>query len=269
MFERKESQGKLYKVPVRAIVANHNPRNPLGPELQKRNFSLFTGESQDLWKLAVSDDPGDRVAFVQAMNDHEPDFVQWATTFLTVGQLEPVEVRDNGNKNGKGNTYTLIFGCRRCLAILYNWCVLGTPKEPVVEARLSPKLNENGLLHRSIIENIRKDPNPMEKARAIQMAINQGQEIQEVAKTYGVSDQTIRNQLKLLELPLDVQKKIEQGKLKPTKALQEKNGDAPAGSPTKAKARSRKAIQEVYNEFADDRIEKKILAWVLGLREDF
>jgi ParB/RepB/Spo0J family partition protein len=248
MAERKESQGKLYRIPLRQIVANHNPRNPLGLEVAKR-FDIFTGGEGDLWKMATSDDPEQRAKFVRIINEFDPEFAQWAGTFLAVGQLEPVEVRDNGH-----DSYTLVFGCRRCLAILYNWCATGTPKEPVVEARLAPKQNNLMLLHRAVVENTRKDPNPIERARAFQMMLNQSQEVKEIAASQGISEQTVKNSLALLELEPEVQKKKERS--------------TPPGSP-RVRVRAKKEIEETMNEFREDSKEHKVLAWVLGRREDF
>ncbi len=218
--EGRKDCGKRYKIDARSIVENHNPRNPLGTNVRK-DYTLFTGTDNDLWSFATSDDGAHRALFTQILEELDPYFVAWAETIRQVGLVEPIEVRDNGAKDSRGNTYTLIFGCRRVLAILYIWCKTGGSGTPWVEAQLSPKINASGLLHRSIVENIRSDPSPVEKARALQMALNMGEEVADLARIYGCCEQTIRNTLKLLELPPDVLKKIELGQLKPSKALKQ------------------------------------------------
>lgn len=225
----RETVGKNYLIPCRQIVANHNPRNPLSAELVKDGYSVFEPNKEkqlpSLWSLATSDQPGDRAFYAHLIEERDPELAALAATILSVGQLEAVEVRDNGAKGGKGNSYTLVFGCRRVLAILYNWCVLGKPKEPVVEAKLSPKINEAGLLHRSVIENIRKEPTCVEIAKSLQMALNNQETIEDVAKGYGRSTTWVRNKLALLQLPADVLRRLADGSLKESRALQLLRGD--------------------------------------------
>jgi ParB/RepB/Spo0J family partition protein len=272
--ERKESKSKLYRVPIRQIVANTNPRDPLSPELQKIGYGVFQSSEglPSLWSLATSDDPGKRNHYVQLIQTHDPELAGFAANILAVGQLQPVEVRDNGKRSDGQCTYTLVFGCRRCLAVLFNWCVLGKPAEPVVEAVLT-KGNEVTLLHRAVSENIRKDPNPIEVAKSLQYAINGGETREELAKQYGVSPQTIDNRLALLELPVPIQKLVAEGKLMPTRALamlrSERADQAP--TPPRPRIRPRKEIEERYqavvNQNGTDQaaIERAVLKWILQL----
>lgn len=268
MEKRTEAKGKVYTIPVRSIVANTNPRNPLGVELQRQGWTLFEGGPEKMpgiWHFATSEDATKRQFFTEVMQLYDPEFCSWAATFITQGQLQPVEVRDNGTKAGKEPTYTLVFGARRCLAILYNWCLTGKPKEPVVEARLA-KGNNAGLLQRSIVENRRLQPSLIEEARAMQQSINLGMTTEEVAQEQGVTSQTVRNRLALLELPPDIQHKIHEGKLTATKALaEEKEPKADNGKPRMQK---RKVIEEALGEYSEDNPVGKALRWVLGLREN-
>lgn len=267
---RQVSKAQQYRIDLRQVTENHNPRNPIPAGTQRatafdRPYGLFTGESVlhgdmpiklDLWQLGVSSEPMERSKFCELMEMDE-EFVAWAATFLTTGQLEAVELRDNGRKGDKENTYTLVFGARRCLAILYNWAKQGGRGTPWVNAVLAPKVNQTGLLHRSIIENMRQDPNPMETARAIQMAINQQQTEEEVAQTYGRSVSWVKNQLALLALPVDVQKKVEARTLKPTKALED-------GKPKSDKAPTvgAKVWKERTERLAD--VGSRVLAFLEG-----
>jgi ParB/RepB/Spo0J family partition protein len=272
MTERKESKAKIYRVPVRQIVANTNPRDPLAAPLQQMGHGVF--QSRDgfasLWNLATSEDPGERQRYVQLVQEHDTELAGFAANLLAVGQLQPVEVRDNGKRGDGQNTYTLVFGCRRCLAILFNWCVLGKPVEPVVEAVLT-KGNEVTLMHRAVSENIRKDPNPIEVAKSLQYALNNGETREDLAKQYGVSPQTIDNRLALLELPLPVQKRVAEGQLKPTRALAQLHAPSDQAPKVRLKIRCRKEIEERYqnlvveNGSGQTSVEKNILAWVLQI----
>ena len=162
-------------------------------------------------------------------------------------------------------------------AFFEHWCKeLGKPTEPVCEAKLI-KGNETDLMHRAVIENIRKQPNAIEEARSFRIAINTGQTLGEVAAARGVSESTITNRLALLNLDVKKQKAIEAGTLKPTKALAaakaSSNGDGGheesngAATEPQLKRRSAKAIQEAMEEFAEKTPKHEALAWVLGLRE--
>ena len=248
---RKTSPKKLYEIAIRSITANTNPRNPLSEELQKLGWDVFTGDKR-LWNLAVSDKVSDRAEFVKLLREHDDEIVAIATTILTQGLLEPVEVRESGS-----GTYTLVFGCRRCLATLFNWCMLGRPKVPIIQAFLV-KGNSNQLLHRAVIENIRKAPTEIEEAKAMQMALNNGETKEEIAKGYGCSQGTVENRLKLLLLEPAVQKKIHDGSMKASRALAESNGQ-----PAKPKVRSRKVLEQAADEYAASTLERRVLDWVL------
>ena len=260
--ERAESRTKVYSIPVRNITANTNPRQALSSSLDSQGWTVFEGEKA-IWPLAVSDNPDDRATFVRLIQDFDPDLAAMAGTLATQGQLQAVEVREGGTSNGK-TPYTLVFGCRRCLAILFNWCLTGKPKEPVVNATLI-KGNEGALLQRAIVENIRKQPAPVEEARTIKMLINLGQTKEEVARDLGYSKQTLSNRLKLLDLDPETQRKIDAGKMTVAKAMEpEKNGADHEGRP---KIRSRKEIEAAVAEYAEHTKERKVLDWILGLRE--
>ena len=263
-IERKEFKGKLYLIPVRQIRANTNPRNPLSRELQELGFGVFQSEEGKpaLWHLATSDELSERTEYVNLIRDHDPEIAAMAANILALGQLQAVEVRDNGR-----DSYTLVFGCRRCLAVLFNWCVLGKPPEPVVRAQME-RGNELTLMHRAISENIRKDPNPIEVAQAMKYALNNGEEKDDLVRQYGMSKETLRRHLKLLELPRETQVKVAAGKLSVQKALQPllENGDGSPGD--HPKRRGRKEIEKAMNEFNEDTPQGRTLAWVLGRRDD-
>ncbi len=255
---------------VRQIVGGTNPRNPLADSL--RHYGVFEPvqehlELPTLWSLATSDDAEKRAAFVQLMQEHDQEFCSWASTFIVQGQLQDVEVRENGKRRDGTASYTLVFGARRCLAILFNWCMTGRPSEPVVSAKLAKGSNLN-LLHRAVVENQRKNPSKIEEARAIRFALNAGEDEATVCEQYGYSLATLKNRLALLDLPPAVQRKIEAKEMRPTEALAvataERNGHDVEDKP---KMLSRKKILEMREEYAADRLEYRVLSVVLGERE--
>lgn len=256
-----DSRNKVYSIPIRSITSNTNPRQALSPSLDSQGWTVFVGEKA-IWPLAVSDNPEERAQFVKLIQDFDPEMLSMATTMLTLGQLEAVEVREGGSSKGEPK-YTLVFGARRCLSRLFNWCLLGKPKEPVVNATLV-KGNEGQLLQRAIVENIRKQPGPIEEARTIKMLVNNGQSKEEVAQDLGFSLSTLANRLKLLDLDPSTQKKIEAGKTTPAKAMAEKNGHAASDKP---KLRTRKEVEAALEEFGAQTAEHRVLQWLLGARE--
>lgn len=253
---RKLSQKKTYEIPIRKINSNTSPRNPLSKALQDDGWNVF-GDGKSIWALAVSEDADQRAEYVRLIRDYDPDIASMAMTILSQGLLQSIEVREGGS-----GTFTLVFGCRRCLAVLYNWCVLGKPKEPIIQGSLV-KGNTNHLLHRAITENIRKQPSAVEEAKAINWAINNGETRQEICEQYGFSESTLKSRLAILELPPDKQKKIHEGKLTVAKAMavaKEANGHV-AAKPL----RKRKEIEEAMAEYRDGTPTRKALEWVLGI----
>lgn len=261
---KKPSQKQAFDVPIRAINANTNPRNPLSASLQSQGWDCMQGEKQ-VWPLAVSDDASERAMFVQLMQDFDPEIVSLAATILAQGLLEPVEVCEGGS--GK---FRLVFGCRRCLAILYNWCLLGKPKEPYVLA-FTVKGNTTALLHRALVENIRKPQSVIDEARVIQMAVNNGEELAEVARQLGMSASTAKGRLDLLTLDPKEQRKLHEGKIT-VKAIKDESREAKAREngetvEKKPKIRGRKEIEAAMAEFAESSKEYAVLEWVLGNKE--
>ena len=257
----KNSARPTYDVPVRRIMGNTNPRNPLSSSLQNQGWDCLKGEKQ-IWLLGVSDDAADRAKFVKLLEDFDPDIISLAATIRSLGLLEPVEVRESGT-----HTYTLSFGSRRCLATLYNWCILGKPKEPMIQAFLV-KGNESAMLIRGAVENIRKEQSVIDQARVIAENVNIGVDKEEIAQGFGISLSTLESRLSLLELPPAEQKAIHEGRksVKAAKAeLAEANGKP--SEPAKPPLRKRKEIEAAAEEYSPGTKERNVLDFVLGLRE--
>lgn len=271
MKKAEEFKGATYRIPVRRIVGNTNPRYPFSREVEAAGYGIFESGSADLkplWALATSDDAGERAEFVRVVQELDPEFCAWAGTFLTQGQLQDVEVRDNGRRADGVNYYTLVYGCRRCFAVLYNWCLLGKPAEPVVKAKMAKGSNA-GLLHRAVVENTQRRPTVVEEAKAIRLAVNNGQTEEEVAREYGYSEDTVRKRLALPELEPGAVRRVREGTLSVTKALAGPGGGAKAGANGAPRVRRRKELEAARKEMKDDKAVCKVLDWCLGLRDDF
>ncbi len=260
----KNSARPTYDVGVRSITSNTNPRNPLSASLQSQGWDCMAGEKQ-IWSLAVSDHADERAKYVQLIQDFDPEIASLAATILSQGLLEPVEVCEGG-----GGRFRLVFGARRCLAVLFNWCLLGKPKEPIIQAFLI-KGNTTKLLHRAVVENIRKPQSVIEVARVIEVSLNAGETKDEVARQLGMSLSTLESRLKLLQLDPKEQKKIHDGELTSKDAkrmLAERNGKTvEADGEKKVPLRKRKEIEAALEEFAETNKARHALEWVLGRRE--
>lgn len=270
--------GTIYWIPTRQVRQDYNPRNPLlGTGLAKAGYTMFDGGEKDLVRLANSDNPEDRAAMCAAIEEHDKEFAPWAATMLTVGQTQPVEVKEVKGKAGKPDTYQLVNGARRTLANLYNWCKTGKGAEPLIQAKFAPKMNESATVHRQIVDNTAKKPNPIEAAEAIQRCVNQGQSVAKIAELYGRSEGWVYYVLSILELPEEQQARIRKGTLKPSVALAEKK--KAKGGKTKEKKASkhvrerlgtlRKAIDasEYVDPMEDD--EKVTLTLTAGELREF
>jgi len=108
---------------------------------------------------------------------------------------------------GLNNKFQIIAGERRFRAAKF----LGLKTVPIIIRKAS----EIEKLELSLLENLqRKDLNPLEKARAYQRLIDEfNLTEEEVAKKIGKARSTVSNALRLLSLPLLVQKAIEEEKI--------------------------------------------------------
>lgn len=98
-----------------------------------------------------------------------------------------------------------------------------------VPALLSPKVNSEAKLEIALIENVqRAELNPIEEAKAYQRLIEEfGLKVGEIAKRVGKNGSTVSNLLRLLNLPVEVQRalveeKIAEGQARPLLTLRDK-----------------------------------------------
>ena len=117
------------------------------------------------------------------------------------GVLQPIVVRQIGDK------YEIIAGERRWRATQ----IAGIEDIPAV----IKKLDDQAAAAAALIENIqRENLNPLEESQALQRLIDEFDLThQEVAQAVGRSRTGVTNLLRLLELPEDVKKLVDEGKL--------------------------------------------------------
>ena len=137
----------------------------------------------------------------------EPEaFAELVHSVREIGVLQPVVVRSMGEKNGK-QTYELIMGERRLRASKE----AGLVKIPAV---IRETADEN-MLRDALLENLhRSQLNPLEEASAYQQLLDDfGITQDELASRIGRSRPLITNTIRLLKLPVSVQRKVAAGVL--------------------------------------------------------
>jgi ParB family chromosome partitioning protein len=131
----------------------------------------------------------------------EDEIKALAASIREVGILQPIVVR----RSGEG--YELVAGERRLRAAK----VAGLATVPVVLR----DTDDSDLLREALIENIhRQDLGPIELAEAFRQLLEElGLKQEELADRVGVSRSHIANTIRLLQLPLDTQQLLTDGRL--------------------------------------------------------
>jgi len=126
-----------------------------------------------------------------------------ALSFKEVGQLQPIRVRRDGDR------FVIVDGERRYRAFLTNG---QTAINAIIEEQ---ELGEGDLLQRQLIANCqREDLSPVEKARALkQLMTVTGWNAKQTATSLGMSRAMATRLLSLLNLPAELQHKIERGEI--------------------------------------------------------
>ncbi len=139
----------------------------------------------------------------QPRKDFDEDSLQeLAASISQLGLLQPLLVRSVGD-----DRYELIAGERRFRAAQ----LAGLDAVPV----LVVDTDDQGSLERALVENIhREDLNPIEEASAYRQLLDEGGLThEELARRLGRNRVTITNALRLLDLPVDVQRLLIERKL--------------------------------------------------------
>jgi len=138
----------------------------------------------------------------------EDSLRELADSIREFGILQPLIVTrvEKDTEKGTEVEYQLIAGERRLMAAE----MIGLPTVPVIIRR---PLEDQKKLEMALIENIqREDLGVISKAKAFERLINEfGLIQQELASRLGKSREVIANTLRLLQLPLEIQKAIEEG----------------------------------------------------------
>lgn len=131
-----------------------------------------------------------------------------ANSIREFGMLQPIVVSQvkKESANGIDVEYQIIAGERRFMAAK----LLGLQRVPAVVRNVSL---EREKLELGVIENIqREDLNPMEMARAFQRLQEEFRMTQrEIAAKLGKSREVVANSVRLLDLPEDIQRAVENG----------------------------------------------------------
>jgi len=138
----------------------------------------------------------------------EESLRELADSIREFGILQPLLVTriEKETERGTEVEYQLIAGERRLMAAK----MIGLPTVPVI---IRLPLEDKKKLELALIENIqREDLSVISKAKAFDRLITEfGLTQQELALKIGKSREVIANTLRLLQLPLDIQKAIEEG----------------------------------------------------------
>lgn len=166
----------------------------------------------------------------QHREEFDPDGLErLARSLQGEGQLQPIRVRFASERG----VYVIIAGERRWRAA--KLAGLATVDCVVVEGQLT----ESDILRQQILENaMREDLKPTEQGKAFRdLMEKEGWNGKELAEQLNVHPSTVSRTLGLLELPAEVQGKVDRGQLSMTQALKARHGGA---EPKPAKKRPSK-----------------------------
>ena len=143
---------------------------------------------------------------------NEADMIELTNSISRQGVLQPILVRPippsarSKSENSKAD-YQIVAGERRWQASLK----AGLDAMPVLIRALS----DQEVLEIGVVENVqRSDLNPMEEARAYRALMTEfGRTQQDVSDAIGKSRSHIANLLRMLDMPLQIQRWLELGKL--------------------------------------------------------
>mgnify|MGYP000173802063 CR=1 FL=1 len=139
-------------------------------------------------------------------NFDDESMKELAKSIQNHGILEPIIVRP------KGNHYELVAGERRLRAAK----MVGLDKVPVIIREYT----DEQMMEIMLMENLqRKDLTPIEEAHALQKIIASGIKKEDLAKRIGKSESWVSKRLRLLELPEELQKLVDEGRLTIEQAL--------------------------------------------------
>jgi ParB family chromosome partitioning protein len=157
----------------------------------------------------------------QPREDFDPEALdRLAESLKTRGQLQPIRVRWSEERG----QYVIICGERRWRAAMQ--AGLATMSCVIVDGPLDP----GELLAIQVIENaLREDLQPIEQARAFRALMDRnGWSARQVARELGIVQPNVVRALALLDLPGEIQDRVEQGALLPSIAYEVSKLEDPA-----------------------------------------
>lgn len=144
---------------------------------------------------------------------HLPLSERLVLNIMKYGVIEPIVVRNNGRDESGQPIVEVVVGRQRVkCCIEANKRLTAEGKEPHRVPATTKRAEAATLMGVMISENeIREADSPLFRARKLAAFLDTGKTEEEAAITFGVTMQTIRNMLKVLELHPTVQKAIDNG----------------------------------------------------------
>jgi ParB family chromosome partitioning protein len=191
---------------LNALLENNDDNESNAESVDDQTVSSSTAvtasgnKAQDIVQLQVGKlvpNPGQ-----PRKNFNEAELQELADSIKTYGIIQPIIAADTGD-----GTYIIIAGERRTRAAK----LAGLDTVPVIIRDYTDQKR----LEISLIENIqRSDLNPIEEAAAFKNLMDFSSLSQdELAARVGKNRSTVANALRLLKLPIEIQKSIEEGKV--------------------------------------------------------
>jgi len=179
---------------------NESYAAPVDDQAISSPVTVSGNKAQDIVQLPVSKlvpNPGQ-----PRKNFDETELQELADSIKTYGIIQPIIAADTGD-----GAYIIIAGERRTRAAK----LAGLDTVPVIIRNYTDQKR----LEISLIENIqRSDLNPIEEAAAFKNLMDFSNLSQdELAVRVGKNRSTVANALRLLKLPIEIQKSIEEGKV--------------------------------------------------------
>jgi ParB family chromosome partitioning protein len=173
-------------------------------------------------------------------NFDETELRELADSIKTYGIIQPIIAARSESEDAEDGNYIIIAGERRTRAAR----IAGLSAVPVIVRDYTDQKR----LEVSLIENIqRTDLNPIEEAAAYKNLMDFSNFSQdELAFRVGKNRSTVANALRLLKLPVEIQKSLEEGKVSPGHA---------------------RALLSVTDAKARDKLYKEMLASELSVRD--
>lgn len=222
--------------------------NALIPEKEQPDGSELTQSINHIEITRIKSNP------FQPRMDFDPEAQnELKSSIKEKGIIQPVTVREiNGN-------YELISGERRLRAV----AELGIEKVPAYIIEVNSK---EEMLELAIIENVQREKlNPIEQAVAFQRLIDECSLTQEdVARKIGKDRTTITNMLRLLRLPGNIQKSVQQeeismGHARALLAVDDPDGQQEIWKKTVKNSYSVRKLEKIIKDWQEGKIKEKEL----------